>query len=41
MVLQRIWDIVLDLIVLSSDCSKLMQKLWNPMVKGKTGKFED
>jgi hypothetical protein len=40
MVEQRAWDIVLDLIVLSFNCSRPKWRLRSPMVEGNMGKFE-
>jgi hypothetical protein len=40
MVEQRAWDMVLDLIVLSSNCSWSKWKLKSPMVEGNMSKFE-
>jgi hypothetical protein len=40
MVVQRTWDIVLDLIVLSFNCSRSKWRLRSPMVEGNMGKFE-
>ena len=40
MVKQRTWDIVLDLIVLSFNCSRPKWRLRSPMVEGNMGKFE-
>jgi hypothetical protein len=40
MVEQRTWDIVLDLIILSSNCSRPKWRLRSPMVEGNTRKFE-
>ena len=37
---QRTWDIVLDLIVLSFNCSRPKWRLRSPMVEGNMGKFE-
>jgi hypothetical protein len=40
MVEQRTWDIVLDLIVLSFNCSRPKWRLRSPLVEGNMGKFE-
>jgi hypothetical protein len=40
MVEQRAWDIVLDLIVLSFNCSWSKWKLKSPIVEGNMSKFE-
>ena len=40
MVEQRIWDKLLDLIVLSFNCSRPKWGLRSPMVEGNMGKFE-
>jgi hypothetical protein len=40
MVEQKAWDIVLDLIVLSFNCSRLKWRLRSPMVEGNKGMFE-
>jgi len=40
MVKQRAWDIVLDLIVLSFNCSRPKWKLRSYMIKGNMSKFE-
>ena len=40
MVERRTWDIVLDLIVLSFNCSRPKWRLRSPMVEGNMGKFE-
>jgi hypothetical protein len=40
MVVQRTWDMVLDLIVLSFNCSRLKWRLRSPMVEGTKGNFE-
>ena len=37
---QRTWDIVLDLIILSFNCSRPKWKLRSPMIEGNMGKFE-
>jgi hypothetical protein len=37
---QRAWDIVLDLIILSFNCSRPKWKLKSSIVKGNMGKFE-
>jgi hypothetical protein len=41
MVEQRALDIVLDLIVLSFNCSRPKRRLRSSMVKGNMGKFEN
>ena len=38
---QRTWDIVVDLIVLSFNCSRPKWRLRSPMVEGNMGKFEN
>ena len=40
MVEQRAWDIVLDLVILSFNCSRSKWRLRSPMVEGNMGKFE-
>jgi hypothetical protein len=40
MVEQRTWDIVLDLIILSFNCSRPKWSLRSPLVEGNMGKFE-
>ena len=40
MVEQRTWDIVLDFIVLSFNCSRPKWRLRSPMVEGNMGKFK-
>jgi hypothetical protein len=40
MVEQRAWDMVLDLIILSFNCSWSKWKLKSPMVEGNKSKFE-
>ena len=40
MVEQRTWDIVLDLIILSFNCSRPKWRQRSPMIEGNTGKFE-
>ena len=40
MVEQRTWDIVLDLIVLSFNCSRPKWRLRSPMIEGNIGKFK-
>ena len=37
---KRTWDIVLDLIVLSFNCSRPKWRLRSPMVEGNMGRFE-